>query len=119
MLHSQRSIVFVVVLGLLTSCSTEKESSDFSPTSKSLESKSYTSGTNGVLISISSSNVAAAGYDFASSVMKVQFLNGALYEYYEVPLELWESFLSAQPNPWSSVGYPRLVGEGYKYRRIN
>lgn len=118
-MHSQRSIVFVLALGLLTSCSNEKGSRDLSPSSYSLESTSSTSGTNGALIPITSSNVAAAGYDFAISVMKVQFLNGALYEYYEVPLELWESFLSAQPNPWSSVGYPRLVGQGYKYRRIN
>jgi hypothetical protein len=114
-----RSIVFILACGLLASCSSEKELSDSSLSSKSLDSSRHVSGTDGALISITSSNVAAAGYDFESSVMKVQFLNGALYEYYGVPLELWESFLSAQPNPWSTVGYPRLVGEEYQYRRIN
>ena len=71
------------------------------------------------LIAISSDNVSAAGYSESRSIMTVQFENGAMYEYYNVPLELWESFLAAQPHPWSQVGYPRLVGEGYPYQRIN
>lgn len=75
-------------------------------------------GTNGQLISIQSDNVRAAGYDAVSSVMTVQFDNGALYEYYGVPAELWTSFVTAQPHPWSQVGYPRLVQGGIPYKRI-
>ena len=76
-------------------------------------------GTNGQLISIQSDNVRAAGYDEASLVMTVQFDNGALYEYYGVPADLWTSFVAAQPHPWSQVGYPRLVqGGGIPYKRI-
>jgi hypothetical protein len=75
-------------------------------------------GTNGQLISIQSDNVAAAGYDVNTSVMIVQFRNGALYEYYGVPLDLWDAFIAAQPNPWSQVGYPRLVQAGIPYKRI-
>lgn len=75
-------------------------------------------GTNGQLISIQSDNVRAAGYDEASQVMTVQFDNGALYEYYGVPADLWTSFVAAQPHPWSQVGYPRLVQGGIPYKRI-
>jgi hypothetical protein len=75
-------------------------------------------GTNGHLIPIQSDNVRAAGYDAASSVMTVQFDNGALYEYYSVPTELWTSFIAAQPHPWSQVGYPQLVQGGIPYKRI-
>jgi hypothetical protein len=75
-------------------------------------------GTNGQLISIQSDNVQAAGYDATSSVMTVQFDNGALYEYYSVPADLWTSFVAAQPHPWSQVGYPRLVQGGIPYKRI-
>jgi hypothetical protein len=75
-------------------------------------------GTNGQLISIQSDNVRAAGYDEASLVMTVQFDNGALYEYYDVPSDLWIAFVSAQPDPWSQVGYPRLVQGGIPYKRI-
>lgn len=75
-------------------------------------------GTNGQLISIQSDNVRAAGYDEASKVMTVQFDNGAIYEYYGVPADLWTSFVAAQPHPWSQVGYPRLVQGGLPYKRI-
>lgn len=75
-------------------------------------------GTNGQLISIQSDNVRAAGYDAETMVMTVQFMNGAMYEYYSVPADLWESFIAAQPHPWSSVGYPRLVQSGVPYKRI-
>jgi hypothetical protein len=75
-------------------------------------------GTNGQLISIQSDNVRAAGYDEASMIMTVQFDNGALYEYYSVPADLWSSFVAAQPHPWSQVGYPRLVQGGIPYKRI-
>lgn len=75
-------------------------------------------GTNGELISIQSDNVSAAAYDETSLVMTVQFDNGALYEYYGVPADLWTSFVSAQPHPWSQVGYPRLVQGGIPYKRV-
>jgi hypothetical protein len=75
-------------------------------------------GTNGQLISIQSDNVLAAGYDESSLVMTVQFDNGALYEYYGVPADLWTAFIAAQPHPWSQVGYPRLVEGDIPYRRI-
>jgi len=51
-------------------------------------------------------------------VMTVQFKNGALYEYYGVSPELWVSFVAAQPDPWSQIGYPRLVQAGLAYKRI-
>jgi hypothetical protein len=75
-------------------------------------------GTNGQLISIDSDNVRAAGYDANSMTMTVQFNNGYTYEYYGISAELWNSFIAAQPNPWSQVGYPRLVQAGVPYKRI-
>jgi hypothetical protein len=75
-------------------------------------------GTDGQLIYIQSDNVSAAGYDETSMVMTVRFDNGALYEYYGVPADLWTAFLAAQPNPWSQVGYPRLVNGGVPFQRI-
>lgn len=75
-------------------------------------------GTNGQLIPIQSDNVQAAGYDANSMIMTVQFDNGFTYEYYGIPAELWNSFVAAQPHPWSQVGYPRLVQAGVAYKRI-
>ena len=75
-------------------------------------------GTGGKLISIASDNVAAAGYVVNTLVMTVQFNNGARYQYYQVPAELWEAFIAAQPHPWSQVGYPRLVQGRFAYKRV-
>jgi hypothetical protein len=75
-------------------------------------------GTNGQLISINSDNVQAAGYDANSLTMTLQFNNGYTYEYYGIAAELWNSFIAAQPHPWSQVGYPRLVQAGVPYKRI-
>jgi hypothetical protein len=75
-------------------------------------------GTNGQLIPIQSDNVQAAGYDANSMTMTVQFNNGYTYEYFGIPADLWDSFVAAQPHPWSLVGHPRLVEAGVTYRRI-
>ena len=106
----------LMTLVILTGCA----STEYSNFEESVDHQetSTPAGTNGQLISIQSDNVAAAGYDANTSVMIVQFRNGALYEYYGVPLDLWEAFIAAQPNPWSQVGYPRLVQAGISYKRI-
>jgi len=108
-------LITSVLIAGLAGCSSQTNESDVTSTS---ERASQQIGTNGQLISIQSDNVRAAGYDEASMVMTVQFDNGALYEYYGVPDDLWTSFINAQPHPWSQVGYPRLVQGGIPYKRI-
>ena len=105
----------VLVLGL-TGCGSQTGESNSASSSEGSAVQQV--GTNGQLISIQSDNVRAAGYDEASKVMTIQFDNGALYEYYGVPTDLWTSFVAAQPHPWSQVGYPRLVQGGIPYKRI-
>lgn len=107
--------VSVLLFGL-TGCGSQVGQSEAITSNDNVESQQI--GTNGQLISIQSDNVRAAGYDATSMVMTVQFDNGALYEYYGVPADLWTSFVAAQPHPWSQVGYPRLVQGGIPYKRI-
>ncbi len=76
-------------------------------------------GTAGELIAIDSDNVFMAGYSKSTRVMTVLFRSGGLYEYYDVPPELWQAFVDAQPDPWSLVGYPQLVQQNYAYRKIS
>ena len=106
-------LLLFLSVGLLIGCGNSAE-----PTSNSQVEAQAVVGTNGQLINIQSDNVRAAGYDADSMVMTVQFDNGALYEYYGVSADLWNSFVAAQPHPWSQVGYPRLVQGGIPYRRI-
>lgn len=42
-----------------------------------------------------SSNVQEVGYDESSQILHVRFLNGGLYEYRNVPLIEYESFVNA------------------------
>ena len=100
----------------LSACTAESQTSR--PASNDETAVNQQIGTNGQLIPIQSDNVQAAGYDSDSMVMTVQFINGALYEYYGVETDLWTSFVAAQPHPWSQVGYPRLVQGGIPYKRI-
>ena len=75
-------------------------------------------GTGGQLVRIASDNVAAAGYDADTRTMFVEFEEGSLYSYSPVAASVWESFLGAQPHPWSQVGYPVLVEGGVPYRKL-
>ena len=117
LIFKKLAVIFpLLALLLSTSCS----SRTFESIATSTEDAAGTeqSGTNGELIPIQSDNVNSAGYDETSLVMTVQFRNGAIYEYYGVPTQLWISFLAAQPHPWSQVGYPQLVRSGIPYKRI-
>lgn len=109
-------VVVPLLLLVLSACSNQSQETS-SPTNSSGSSVQEI-GTKGQLITIQSDNVQSAGYDASTLVMTVQFKNGALYEYYGVPADLWTSFVAAQPHPWSQVGYPRLVQGGIPYKRI-
>lgn len=116
--NSPTTLIAALILCLsLSSCSSSEESNSQPPSS--FEQPSAAIGTNGRLIPIKSDNVQAAGYDANSLTMTVQFNNGYSYEYYGVPAELWNSFIAAQPHPWSQVGNPRLIGAGVPYKRIS
>jgi hypothetical protein len=119
------TLSLVVCLALLTACSNSSQDSESRDeiTGQTLpetemDQRVEKIGTGGQLISIQSSNVRAAGYDANTMIMTVQFDSGYIYEYYGVPAELWTSFIAAQPDPWSQVGYPRLVQGGVPYKRI-
>jgi KTSC domain len=47
------------------------------------------------MISVTSTNLAAIGYEEESSTLRVEFLNGTMYEYYNVPLEIFNDLSNA------------------------
>jgi hypothetical protein len=110
----KRTFLLVLSVGLLSGCGNSSE-----PASSPQVEAQTVVGTNGQLISIESDNVRAAGYNASTLIMTVQFNNGYTYEYYGVQPELWNSFIAAQPHPWSQVGNPRLVEGGVPYKRIS
>jgi hypothetical protein len=44
---------------------------------------------------IASTNIASIGYDAASETLEVEFTNGSVYQYYNVPAHLYEQLMMA------------------------
>lgn len=65
--------------------------------------------------SVTSSNVASVGYDEESQTLEIEFNNGSVYQYYDVPKHVYESLMQA-----SSVGgflSSNIKGQ-YRYSRV-
>lgn len=46
-------------------------------------------------IPVSSSNVQSIGYDSDSSILEVEFTNGAIYQYFGVPQDVYDGLMDA------------------------
>lgn len=44
---------------------------------------------------VQSSNIASIGYDQASQTLEVEFLNGGVYQYFGVPLNIYQGIMAA------------------------
>lgn len=66
------------------------------------------------MVSVSSSNLVAAGYDKASMTLRIQF-NSGLYDYYNVPENIYNGLLAA-----SSKGqyHHSFIKNSYRYNKI-
>lgn len=67
------------------------------------------------MIPVSSSNLAAVGYDHASQTLRVQFHSGT-YDYYSVPANLYEGLLNAASK--GSYHDTYIKKGGYRYARV-
>lgn len=68
------------------------------------------------MIAVKSSNLKAVGYDEEKRILYVDFLNGAKYQYFDVPRFLFEELLKAD----SKGSYlDRRIKKGhYKYQKV-
>lgn len=62
-----------------------------------------------------SSNVAAIGYDEPSQTLEVEFTNGAIYQYYNVPQALFEQLMQAS-SKGQFLAYQ--IKNSYPYSRV-
>lgn len=65
--------------------------------------------------SVTSSNVASVGYDLDSSTLEVEFKDGSVYQYFDVPEAIYNGLIGA-----SSVGgfLAAQVKGTYRFSRI-
>lgn len=45
--------------------------------------------------SVTSSNIASIGYDVDSQTLEIEFLNGGVYQYFEVPQQVYAEIMNA------------------------
>ena len=64
---------------------------------------------------VSSRNVVSVGYDQNTMTLEVEFKDGALYQYFDVPVTVYEEFVRA-----SSVGgfLHAHIRDNYRYVRL-
>jgi len=66
-------------------------------------------------VPVSSSNVASVGYDPNSMILEVEFKNGSIYQYFDVPETEHASLMSAP----SVGGYlAQNIKGNYRYTRL-
>ncbi|SKA95803.1 KTSC domain-containing protein [Agreia bicolorata] len=67
------------------------------------------------------SNLAAIGYDTTTLTLEAEFRHGGIYQYFDVPVEVYTGLMSAA-NTGQSVGsyFDQYVKKaGYRYRQIH
>lgn len=64
---------------------------------------------------VDSSNVADVGYDLETATLEVGFLNGSVYQYYDVPDEVYHEFMMAASK--GQFVWQYLRGQ-YEYERV-
>lgn len=47
-------------------------------------------------ISVESSNICSVGYDLKSQTLEIEFLNGSVYQYFDVPQQIFDGLMSAE-----------------------
>lgn len=65
-------------------------------------------------INVNSSNIASIGYDPNTEILEIEFLNGAIYHYFDVPEHIHEELMQAS----SHGGYlARNIKGVYSYSK--
>ena len=65
--------------------------------------------------SVTSSNIASIGYDEASKTLEIEFLNGGVYQYFDVPMRVYEDIMSAGSH---GVYLAQNIKGAYRYSKV-
>jgi hypothetical protein len=65
---------------------------------------------------VRSSVLASVGYDSATATLEVAFVEGAIYQYFEVPIDIYAGLISASSHGTYFDAHVRQAG--YRYAKI-
>jgi len=66
--------------------------------------------------SVSSSNLASVGYDAASHTLEVGFVNGSVYQYFQVPEHVYKGLMNADSH--GSYFNEHIKNGSFRYRKV-
>ena len=66
-------------------------------------------------IEVESSNLASVGYDAENEILEVEFKHGGIYQYFDVPVEIYEELMNA---PSHGVYFSANIRNDYEYQKI-
>ena len=65
---------------------------------------------------VSSSNLASVGYDEISHTLEIGFVNGSVYQYFQVPAHVYRDLMNAASH--GSYFNEYIKDGGFRYRKI-
>ncbi|MBK8945396.1 MAG: KTSC domain-containing protein [Ignavibacteriae bacterium] len=65
---------------------------------------------------VNSSNLKSVGYDNSSNILQIEFLNGGLYEYYNVPESKYNGLMNATSH--GQYFDQHIKKGGYRFRKL-
>ncbi len=66
---------------------------------------------------VSSSAIRSVGYDQASNVLEIEFPNGAVYQYYDVPKSVYQGLMNAESH--GRYFHQHVRNKSYRYQKTN
>jgi hypothetical protein len=67
-------------------------------------------------IPISSSDIASIGYDVQSKTLEVEFLRGQIYQYFNVPENIYGEFVKATSH---GTYFHKHIKNNFSYKRVS
>jgi len=65
--------------------------------------------------SVESSNLASIGYDAENEILEVEFNHGGIYQYFDVPENVYEQLMNADSH---GVYFSANIRNDYQYQKI-
>ena len=65
---------------------------------------------------VSSSNIASIGFDPDHMILEIEFLNGAVYQYYDVPQSIYDGLMAADSH--GKYFAASIKKGGYRFAQI-
>ncbi|RTY84798.1 KTSC domain-containing protein [Flavobacterium sp. ZB4P23] len=66
-------------------------------------------------LSVKSSNLASIGYDAENEILEVQFKHGGVYQYFDVPENVYEELMNADSH---GVYFSANIRNDYEYQKM-